>query len=971
MTAPFSTAFAQGYSPQDIIEFLMRIPGMDRRIRSALQQGFTLDQIVSFLRTQTDGRGQAKAKGKARKEINPITNEPEERETYTGRQAKADRKRSLLEQALDPSRVVSTAGGAALGFAAGGPMGAVAGAYGGNEAYNELMKHYEQHTAEGGTMSLKDFLASAAKGGAAGAGAFGLARAAASLYGQIFGGGGGTTLETGPFGDGGQQPRGQGQQLLQGGQPLTLPPPGAIAPQPQPQAPQDPPPSSPMPMDSPISPVAPQTPQATEISPQLEKAGIKSYSDLLKSYGVLDIINRVKDQIENPIMGRRIVESLFGKQRVQDIEKTAKEPFEEIISKALQEAPSQETQAKPTALPKANQVLAEPIEEEVEEEKLNLVPQGKNILEGRVPISKIAAKPEIMQFKKIEDSETGENVADQLKGKFDPLKSGVLVLWKPKNPQEYGLKGDEEFIVSNGHHRLAFAKRQGVDSLLTRVIREEDGYTASDAMRIGAEINIAEGRGTVHDQAKYFRELIRTRGEAEASAEAERTGTPGQKAWKIAADAGDDLYRAFTAEELTADQAYAIASATDDPDRQALGLKFAKDGKGHEAIRNLLEASKTFKKEPSHQLDMFGFDDSAFRAMEDMAKAAQRIQKEIQQKITSIQGAARHPEKAKEFGVDVDNPEELLEVVEYLKAQKEEWKDWATHPEKVDTVKAVASKEMKPEDAVQLIKPEPEPEKIEESQQFDFFGAPTKKEELKKEPEQPIKKPRDRFIETILDSAPDFGTYAQAKPIENAKRINPFKSSNVRYMTYDKDNQEMQILFAPSDQDRKGSVYIYKDVPYQTVLDLVAGNAEASTTGQSIFRAWFTGKDPSIGAAFDQKIKKAIKEDGSPLYPFRRLPDEMVTDEKLKKVREADTVFKATQLIDSFKALTDKSKARQVAVSKREQYEMLKELDDDTVADIIMEAEKMLKEKGQRKTKKHYERALNEAAERIKYANQD
>lgn len=317
----------------------------------------------------------------------------------------------------------------------------------------------------------------------------------------------------------------------------------------------------------------------------------------------------------------------------------------------------------------------------------NMGVDGKKVYSADVPTSEITARPDLMQFKAISESDTGENVNDLLKGKFDSLKSGVLLLWEPKNPSKYDLKGNQKYIVSNGHHRLAFAKRENVPSMLTRIIKEKDGYTARDAMRLGAEINIAEGRGTVYDQAKYFRELIGALGKDEAHLAGSGTGRPGEKAWAIAANAGDELFKSFINEDIKPEQAEAIALSTDNKDRQALGLKFARDGKSPDQIKNLLEASKMIKKRPDEQLSLFGYDDSAFKAIEDMGNAATKLQKNIRESLNAISGASRNPHKAREFGIDVKDHDAVKSARSRLNKELERWKNWSSDTDLVHQVK--------------------------------------------------------------------------------------------------------------------------------------------------------------------------------------------------------------------------------------------------------------------------------------------
>lgn len=121
----------------------------------------------------------------------------------------------------------------------------------------------------------------------------------------------------------------------------------------------------------------------------------------------------------------------------------------------------------------------------------------------------IKADPERFQYK-IEASKQKSGAGPLLKGvqKWDDLKGGVLTVWQDK---------DGQYWVVNGHHRLDLAKRLDVPYVNAYILREADGITAADARAVGAAINIAEGRGTPLDAAKFFRDTKMT---PEAAAEA-------------------------------------------------------------------------------------------------------------------------------------------------------------------------------------------------------------------------------------------------------------------------------------------------------------------------------------------------------------------------------------------------------------------------------------------------------------------
>ena len=65
--------------------------------------------------------------------------------------------------------------------------------------------------------------------------------------------------------------------------------------------------------------------------------------------------------------------------------------------------------------------------------------------------------------------------------------------------------------------------------------------------------------------------------------------------------------------------------------------------------------------------------------MKRMAKAADRagkVQREIGQRVIAIEGAARHPGKAKVEGVDVGNPAAVVAKAKELKALQERARNW-------------------------------------------------------------------------------------------------------------------------------------------------------------------------------------------------------------------------------------------------------------------------------------------------------
>src|SRR5579885_2938697 len=111
-----------------------------------------------------------------------------------------------------------------------------------------------------------------------------------------------------------------------------------------------------------------------------------------------------------------------------------------------------------------------------------------------VPTASLAVDPERFQFK----LGMGKGGAgDELRGTdtFNPLLGGVLAVWHdPADGKDY---------VVNGHHRYELAQRTKHPELAVRYIDAKD---AREARAWGALINIAEGRGTPVDAAKFLRD---------------------------------------------------------------------------------------------------------------------------------------------------------------------------------------------------------------------------------------------------------------------------------------------------------------------------------------------------------------------------------------------------------------------------------------------------------------------------------
>ena len=165
-----------------------------------------------------------------------------------------------------------------------------------------------------------------------------------------------------------------------------------------------------------------------------------------------------------------------------------------------------------------------------------------------------------------------KGVGQELKGtsQWNPELGGVILVWRdPENGEDY---------VVNGHHRHELATRSGADSMNVRYIDAKD---AKQARSVGALANIAEGRGSAIDAAKYLRDT------GQDVEHFKRAGI--SMSGKIASEAAiltklsDRSFAAVTQGRLEEDTAIAVAKHLDSPELQdKLLQKIAKreeDGK--------------------------------------------------------------------------------------------------------------------------------------------------------------------------------------------------------------------------------------------------------------------------------------------------------------------------------------------------------------------------------------------------------
>jgi Large polyvalent protein associated domain 38 len=285
------------------------------------------------------------------------------------------------------------------------------------------------------------------------------------------------------------------------------------------------------------------------------------------------------------------------------------------------------------------------------------------------PVADLKISKDVPQFKYGADASTG--VVEPLGGKFERTGVAPIQLWERNN-------GDLEVI--SGRHRLDLAKRSGEATIPAQVHKESEGFDVTQAASLDALLNIREGQGKVKDYVTYFQRPGYTREEAESSGVLARS--TGQRAYSIATNGSSDLIAAHRADVLTDEAATRIANSAPKEDSvQALGMKLIQEGKSINNAVNMMQAVKAISGGRGEATtDMFGFDDSAMREAEEMAKIASKKQADISQDLSAVTGASKRPEVAKKYGVDVRDPASLQAKIDELRQQKMAWENWSSNP---------------------------------------------------------------------------------------------------------------------------------------------------------------------------------------------------------------------------------------------------------------------------------------------------
>ena len=353
-------------------------------------------------------------------------------------------------------------------------------------------------------------------------------------------------------------------------------------------------------------------------------------------------------------------------------------------------APVVEPKTLPDALPEA---IPQPQTSEQQRSNQELILSQHGITDPiyEIPSDITVARPDLMQYK-ASDSEEGTNATDRIPEDeaVSRFKLGVSLYWRPVDRAAHGMTGKQELIVANGHHRREKVIESGGGIIPGIILNESDGWTAEDVKWLAAEINIADGKGTIYDAVKLVEGYKAKYGEEAALKKVATMGAKGQKAATIGLGATPELLGMFHAQKMSPEHAVAIASgAPGIPEIQQIGItEFLKDPSIDPFVLNsIVNDPKLLDMRTAGTIDMFGNNDGAMRETRERAEVAKMLMREDLDRVRLVKGNVKLESIAKEEGFTNDKPtEELKGRGRELDRLARRWKKWRQFPELVARV---------------------------------------------------------------------------------------------------------------------------------------------------------------------------------------------------------------------------------------------------------------------------------------------
>lgn len=295
------------------------------------------------------------------------------------------------------------------------------------------------------------------------------------------------------------------------------------------------------------------------------------------------------------------------------------------------------------------------------------IEEADGSITGTAHVADLDICADVPQYKK-KQSAAGRTAADkdgtthELSGGWNHLASPIHV-WRRAN-------GKLEVI--SGRHRLAHAKKNGIDKLQVRVYEETETQNTEWAKLHDVELNILDNTCNAIDIAFFFRNNPMSEAEAESRGLMPKTLVGAQTAASrigltIANKACDDVYTALINGQCTAEEAYTCCNIANTEAGQKLALEQRQQSKktSWEYVTAYVRQAEQIQYS-SKQLDLFGNDIGWQDEAEKVAKYTSRARTQIKDRINLLRSSQRVEKRqdiAKELGVEIKTPEDASKLI--------------------------------------------------------------------------------------------------------------------------------------------------------------------------------------------------------------------------------------------------------------------------------------------------------------------
>lgn len=292
------------------------------------------------------------------------------------------------------------------------------------------------------------------------------------------------------------------------------------------------------------------------------------------------------------------------------------------------------------------------------------------VRQGFIDKDRLTLCPDVPQFKQGADEKTG--VVNRIVGAWQRNAAPISV-WR---------RTDGSLQVISGRHRLDACTDADINCT---VYDEGDRFNLDWARRRDVENNIRDGQASAFEIARYVRDSSLSMAEAVERGIARKGAS--LKGVELGLYASQELLDALGNGLVSPDDAYRVALAfRNDAEVQRSGLAVLLDGGSFneaysvmtvranmERIRAVAEAGgMTF------ETDLFG-NSNADAYLRKLAEYATRKQRELSSELSAISGAARKPEVARKYGVNVKDKAALDALIKEMREKARRWKNFGIH----------------------------------------------------------------------------------------------------------------------------------------------------------------------------------------------------------------------------------------------------------------------------------------------------